>query len=156
MKAIHSMIAALGPAFVCPAPADAGQFDPEVIIYRFPGVKDDGGANLVGVATVINCTNFSGATEVIRYVVRDDESAIRFNSTALVIHLTTVAAVTHTNAAYTGGNMSTGFINTGTIAIAATSINIICTAMVLDAANSKPTGVALRGIRFSPIPGSQE
>ena len=39
---------------------------------------------------------------------------------------------------------------------AATSINVICTAMTVDAANAKPTGVALRGIRFNPVPGSQE
>jgi hypothetical protein len=41
-SAIHSMIAALGLAFVLPAPADAAQTDPEVIIYRFPGVLDNG------------------------------------------------------------------------------------------------------------------
>ena len=59
MKAIHSMVAALGLAFVLPAPADAAQTDPEVIIYRFPGVRDDGGAASTGVATV-----FSARTSV--------------------------------------------------------------------------------------------
>ena len=49
-----------------------------------------------------------------------------------------------------------GASHQGTTAIAATSINIICTAMTVDAANPKPTGLALRGIRFAPVPGSQE
>jgi len=44
MKAIHWTIAATALAFVLPAPASAAQSDPEVIIYRFPGVRDDGGA----------------------------------------------------------------------------------------------------------------
>jgi len=44
----------------------------------------------------------------------------------------------------------------GTTAIAATSINIICTAATVDASAHTPIGVALRGIRFNPVPGSQE
>jgi 23S rRNA G2445 N2-methylase RlmL len=44
----------------------------------------------------------------------------------------------------------------GTTAIAATSINIICTAETIDASTAVPIGVARRGIRFSPVPGSQE
>jgi hypothetical protein len=44
MKAIHSMIAAVGLAFVLPTVAGAAAGDPEVIIYRFPGVRDNGGA----------------------------------------------------------------------------------------------------------------
>jgi hypothetical protein len=44
----------------------------------------------------------------------------------------------------------------GTTAIAATSINIICTAETIDASTAVPIGVARREIRFSPVPGSQE
>jgi hypothetical protein len=51
MKNIQSMIAALALAFALPAPADAAQTDPEIIIYRFPGVRDDGGGPFAGVAT---------------------------------------------------------------------------------------------------------
>src|SRR5262245_46563954 len=60
MKAIHSMVAALGLAVVLPAPTNAATADPEVIIYRFPGVLDDGSAGQTGVATSFHCTNFSG------------------------------------------------------------------------------------------------
>jgi hypothetical protein len=52
--------------------------------------------------------------------------------------------------------MSTSVITHGTTAIAATSTNIICTAMTIDASTIVPVGVALRGIRFSRVPGSQE
>ena len=53
------------------APASAVFTDPEVIIYRFPGVKDDGGPNFTGVATVFHCTNFSGTQETMRFVTRN-------------------------------------------------------------------------------------
>ena len=46
--AVVSAALAIGMA----APAMAAQTDPEIIIYRFPGVRDDGGAANVGVATV--------------------------------------------------------------------------------------------------------
>jgi hypothetical protein len=42
---MKSIITALGLAFVLAVPANAATADPEVIIYRFPGVKDDGGAS---------------------------------------------------------------------------------------------------------------
>ena len=157
MKAIHSMIAALALAFVLPAPADAATTDPEVIIYRFPGVRDDGGASGVGIATVFHCTNFSGATETLRFVTRQFSGALLQNNTATINHLATKTAVTHAVFAYAEDPiLATGEVIQGTTAIAATSINIICTAMTIDAANLKPDGVALRGIRFSPVPGSQE
>src|SRR5215813_11419101 len=44
MKTIHWIIAVAGIALGLPTQAEAAQIDPEVIIYRFPGVQDDGGA----------------------------------------------------------------------------------------------------------------
>jgi hypothetical protein len=73
------------------------------------------------------------------------------------VRISTATAVTHFTRAYpASGNMSTSVITHGTTAIAATSTNIICTAMTIDASTIVPVGVALRGIRFSPVPGSQE
>ena len=157
MKTVHSMIAAVGLASILAAPAEAAQTDPEVIIYRFPGVRDDGGGPNVGVATVFHCTNFSGAAETLRFVTRDFDSGIKSNGTFTLLHLRTTSVVTHNVAAYgTDLLLATNVVNGGTTAIAATSTNIVCTAMTIDAANPKPTGVSLRGIRFSPVPGSQE
>jgi hypothetical protein len=53
-------------------------------------------------------------------------------------------------------NLGTGQVTQGTAAIAATSTNIICTAVTIGAADFPPPGFALRGIRFNPVPGSQE
>jgi hypothetical protein len=155
MKAI--LIAALGLAVVLPVQASASVLDPEVIIYRFPGVKDDGGATGVGVATVFHCTNFSGGQEGIRFVTRGISGALLTNLDTRISHLETLTASTHrVNAYHLTGTLDTGSVSQGTTAIAATSINIICTAETIDASAATPIGVARRGIRFSPVPGSQE
>ena len=158
MKKIQSLLVSAALAIGTAAPASAATSDPEIIIYRFPGVLDNGGAVNAGVATSIHCTNFSGATETVRFVTRGLDGNLRTNVTFNVVHLTTLTVSTHAAVAYEDSQslLNTGVVRQGTIAVAATSINIICTAMTIDASTVVPIGVALRGIRFSPVPGSQE
>jgi hypothetical protein len=157
MKAIHWIIAAAALSFVQPTSASAAVGDPEVIIYRFPGVLDNGGASATGVVTAFHCTNFSGVTETIRFVTRSNVGTLLQNSTTTIAHLATRTANAHFPNSYsTDLNLATGVVVQGTTAIAATSINIICTAMTIDGSTTVPVGVALRGIRFNPVPGSQE
>jgi hypothetical protein len=90
-------------------------------------------------------------------VTRSGSGGLLTNQSFSINHLETITAATHLTNAY--GNqlpLSTGAVVQGTTAIAATSINIICTAETIDASTAAPVGVARRGIRFSPIPGSQE
>ena len=151
MKAIHWIIAVAALAFV--QPAQAGINDPEVIIYRFPGVREG-----QGIATVFFCTNFSGVTENIRFVTRFSNGTLSQNQVFPVAHLATLAVATHDTNAYLIEQLLTIMASAlqGTTAIAATSINIICTAETIDASTAVPIGVARRGIRFAPVPGSQE
>src|SRR5262245_28537312 len=151
------IIAAAALAFIQPTTASAVTTDPEVMIYRYPGMRDDGGAIGAGVATVFHCTNFSGVTETIRFVTRNHVGTILQNNSLSIVHLGTITAVTHVVSSYSHDtSLATGLVNQGTTAIAATSINIICTAETIDASTAAPVGVARRGIRFSPVPGSQE
>src|SRR5262249_57648649 len=62
MKAIHWIVAAAAVAYSLPAPATAATSDPEVIIYRFPGVYDDGGPTNHGGAPVFHFTHFPATT----------------------------------------------------------------------------------------------
>ena len=156
MKAILWMVVSAAVAMGMAAPASAGVNDPEVLIYRFAGVRDDGSPNFAGVATVFNCTNFSGASDNIRRVTRRTDG-ILLTTVFNMDHLATLTVATHaTNAYVEVAALDTGSVSQGTTAVAATSTNIVCTAMTIDAATAAPTGVALRGIRFSPVPGSQE
>src|SRR5262249_51561164 len=150
--------AAAALAFVLSASADAAQTDPEVIIYRFPGVFDDAGLDNLGISTVFHCTNFSGVTENVRFVTRGVSGTLQANFVVDILHLHTRTVSTHLTVAYfNDSDMGTGGVTQGTTAIAATSINVVCTAMTIDAANAKPAfAVSLRGIRFNPAPGSQE
>jgi hypothetical protein len=156
MTKIQALVVSAVLAIGMAAPAVAGVNDPEVIIYRFPGVTDSGGGINTGIATVFHCTNFSGAPENIRFVTRDFSGNLANNSSFSIVHLQSVTVSTHNTNAYIETPLSTGPITQGTTAIAATSINIICTAETIDASNVVPTGIARRGIRFSPVPGSQE
>ena len=157
MKTCRLMVAAIGIAFGLTAPVSAASSDPENVIYRFPGVRDNDGAPNSGIATAFFCTNFSGATELIRFVTRNHDGTLLTNVVSFAAHLVTVTASTHVTTAYTEDHsLQTGLVNQGTTAIAATSVNIVCTAMTIDAAAAAPVGVALRGIRFNPAPGSQE
>jgi hypothetical protein len=174
MKAARWIILAAAIAFVLPAQAQDRPSGPtladqepgaardaggtELILYRFPGVRDNGGGSNAGVATVFHCTNFSGATETIRIVIRDSDTAVLANTAFNIFHLNTRTASTHSTSLYLDDFvLSPGsVIAQGTAAIAATSTSIICTAMTIDAASASPVGIALRGIRFNPAPGSQE
>src|SRR5262245_21681982 len=157
MTTIQKLILSTALALGIAASALAGVNDPEVIIYRFTGVRDDGSGTNLGVATVFHCTNFSGVTENIRLVTRNNNTALESNVLIQIGHLATKTAATHFTAAYgEDQDLATGALNQGSTAIAATSINIICTAETIDASSAVPIGVARRGIRFSPVPGSQE
>src|SRR5215472_10349251 len=93
MKVLGWMVAAAGMAFALPAQAAVG--DPELTLYRFPGVTDDGGSSSSGVATAVHCTNFSGVPETLRFVVRNFDSTLIANQPALNGHHGTVTVTTH-------------------------------------------------------------
>jgi len=156
MKASHWIIAAAALAFV--QPAQAGINDPEVIIYRISGVADSGGAPQTGLATAFHCTNFSGVLENTRVVVRNAAGALLANTPLAVAHLHTVTWTTRDTALFSEDAVMVATpIQQGTAAIAATSVNVLCTAMLLDASKSfEPQGIKLHMLRFNPIPGTQE
>jgi hypothetical protein len=154
MKSVHSMIAtlALALALILPAAANASQADPEVIIYRASGASDNGG----NTATSITCTPFSGANESIRVVVRDGTGSIKANVLAGVSHLATAVFSTSDTLLFGDVNLTTGTFGQDTIAIAATSTSVTCTAMLIQPNNTAPVGVHLHLIRFSPLAGTAE
>jgi hypothetical protein len=161
MKMIRSLIVLAALAIGMAAPASAqggvGGSAPEFILYRFPGVVDNGGTTNAGVATSFHCTNFSGVSENVRVAVRSEIGTLVANAELPVPHLQTRTWSTHGTSLYFDDViLATGKLTQGTAAIAATSINVICTAVTLDAASPIPNGFALRGIRFNPAPGSQE
>lgn len=47
-------------------------------------------------------------------------------------------------------------INGGYLTISATTSNLICTAMVVDAASIPPQGISLHLVRYNPATGTEE
>jgi hypothetical protein len=151
MTKIQALVVSAALAIGMAAPAVAGVNDPEILIYRFPGVRDSGNAG-----TVFFCTNFSGVDETIRFVTRTNFGTLASNVPKSISHLGTVTVSTHLVAGYLSESLATQGIQQGTTAIAATSVNVVCTAVTIDPVDQKLVGLSLRGIRFSPVPGSQE
>ena len=152
MTSVRYMVAAAALAFTMPV--HAGVNDPEVVIYRASGVADNapGGAT----ATSFSCTNFSGVPENIRVVVRKADATVAANQVNPVSHLNTIIYSTSDVTIFTDVNLATGAFGGGTVAIAATSINVTCTGMLLQFNTQAPEGIQLHMTRFNPITGTQE
>src|SRR5262249_34863067 len=133
-------------------PAQAGVDDPEVIIYRVSGVADDNSV----LATSFHCTNFSGVPETIRIVLRHlDGTIVRNHFQTPIPHLNTTILSTHHATIYSDISLNTGTFQ-GTAAIAATSVNVTCSAMQVQTNSLPPVGIALHVTRFNGIPSTQE
>ena len=158
-----ALAASIGPASAqekieggAPTVAPSLTTDPLVQVYRFSGVRDDGGAANAGTATTFHCTNFSGATESFRVQVRQYNGTVVGDNTRNLAHNETVTTSTHGTVAYFEDvALNTGLVFQGSARIWATSPSIVCTASTIDAAAAAPHGVDLHGIRFNPIPGTE-
>ena len=158
MKTIQSIISVAAIAVGLSAPASAGLNDPEIIVYRFTGVRDDGGAQGVGIAAAFECTNFSGANENLRFVTRDAFAVLKSNVVQFIGHLGTVTMTTHNvNGITVTAGLGTGAVGMGSTAVAATSPNVLCGARTIDATGNNPfNSIPLPKIRFNSAPGSEE
>jgi len=167
MKPLHCIlaIASLAMAF----PIAAGQrapgatpyavpnavTDPLIPIYRGSGVRDDGGVDGTGIATAIHCTSFSGGTETVRLTIRNyDNTLLTQFSYNLPVQATRTASTHFTNVFDEDFTLATTAANQGYIAIHATSTNILCSAQVVDAASTSPSGWDLHLVRFNNMAGA--
>jgi hypothetical protein len=131
--------------------------DPLMQIYRFTGLRDNGGAVNVGVASAIHCMNFSVTTESLRIKVFQYTGAVAKDVTVNIPSNYTWTFLTHPSGAFgMDTNLATGLLDQGSARIWATSQQFICTASSFDAAAIVPYGLDLHGIRFNPLPGTEE
>lgn len=126
-------------------------------IYVISGVQDSGGAENAGVATTIHCTNWTVASQQIRFTVKNFNGATVATQTVGIGGGVTVTKSTHGSAITEDlPHFSPGVaINQGSVAIEATAAQVTCTAQVRDAASAVPAS-PLHSVRFNPWPNSQE
>jgi hypothetical protein len=154
MPALALLAQALAPLGLASAlPAQAATTDPEQIVYRIPGLINipSGGSGL-GFTSVIHCVNFSGDTETVRIVIRSADGTLIANQAFTLPHLQNMSVANATQFAYTTTFMPA--TAHGMATIAATSVSIVCSAVVLDVFTS--SGTALHMIRLNPAPGTLE
>jgi hypothetical protein len=151
--ALLGFIAAAPLAGAIPAHAQT----PNQLLYLYSGISDNGGSAHLGTASVIHCSNFSGADAAIQFVVFNRDGTLKANITALMENSGTITAGTHTTAVYfIDVPLFTGPISQGFAVVVGSSPYFVCTAEVVDAAALNPIGIARHGIRYTPIPGTQE
>jgi hypothetical protein len=131
--------------------------DPPKVLYFVPGVSDSGSAENTGWATVFHCSSFSPVTETISFVIRNFSGTILANHSRSLASLATQTISTHgTQFTEDLPFLTPGVaVNNGIGVIRATSVNVVCSAMIVTA-GEVPQGVALHMIRSNPMNGTQE
>jgi hypothetical protein len=171
MKSICWMLAAAAILSVLPAHAQdrasrskqstAGPpsiTSPIMLIYRVPGVSDDGSGDFVGNATSFHCTNLSDVAETLVIIVHKFDGTIASNLSFTVPSANTFTASTHNTSIFNEDSiMSSGtVINQGYAAIGASTTEFVCSAMIVDASASNPIGISLHMLRYNASTGTQE
>jgi hypothetical protein len=153
---MKTYLAALALAAALAQPASAITFSKLTTIYVGAGVRDNAGAADMGLATLFICSNVSGVTTSIRFVVLDSVGTLVASSTFSAAHGETITAATHLTAAFFESNLSTGFVGQGVINIESLQSGVFCTAAVIDADSAPEFSVPLHMVRINPHPGSVE
>jgi hypothetical protein len=131
---------------------------PQQIIYRVSGVRDDGQGPQLGVATSFHCTNWSNLPEKLAISVYNFNGTLARARSFIVNSHHTFTVSTHETKIFSEDVfLSPGVdIDQGYAQILSTTTNIYCSAMIVDAASSSPTGIELHLVRFNPYPGSTQ
>ncbi len=131
--------------------------DPQILIYRVSGVLDNGSPDL-GVATTFACSSISSQMEIVRIRLFNYDGVLMGDRTLNISPKRTVSISTHSTMMISEDSVvSPGTaINRGMAGIIATSKEIFCSAMIVDAVAAIPNGVALHMVRFNPAQGSVE
>jgi hypothetical protein len=126
--------------------------DPLKVLYRISGITDK-----AGVATSFHCSSFSSVNETVSLVIRNFNGTVLANTSFSVAPSQTRTASTRgTNLYAEDVLLNTGLVTQGLALIRATSIDIICSVVVVNATAALPQGIELHMVRSNPMAGTQE
>ena len=139
-------------------PASATTFPTLTTIYIGTGVYDDGGIVQDGSATVFQCTNVSGVSANVRFLVLSSAGVALGSATLTIPHGGTRTAGTHNTSFFAEDVLlHAGTVNlNGAINIESTESAVFCTGNITDALNDPDYSFALRLVRVNPHPGTVE
>ena len=136
-------------------PSPSTTFSTLTTIYVASGAWDTGGADEVGVATAVHCSNVSGQSAEVRVLVLNSEGGVKAANTQTVPHGRTNTFATHGTNFFSETLLGTGAFNQGVLNVESTQSGVFCSAMIVDAANPQ-NGVALHMVRVNGHPGTIE
>jgi len=148
------LIAVTAVAVTLAQPAAAITFPSLTTIYVGTGVVNFDAAPM---ETVFNCSNVSGVTASVRFLVLDKNAVVVGNATLTPGHGGTVAVGTSTllNSTFgTDQTLVTGTVNQGVINIESTQSGVFCNAIIVTPDAGE--GITLPLVRVNPHPGTVE
>ena len=156
---MRKYLAAFALAAMLVQPASAITFPSLTTIYVVTGVTDSGSAANTGLATALVCSNVSGVTTQIRFLVLNEigsvlQSVIVFS----VPHGATIQVSTHGVALFDNETsiIPGTLLNSGVVNIESLQSAVFCTAHILDASSEVPNGIDPHIVRVNPHPGAVE
>ena len=155
---MKQLFAAVALAATLAQPATAITFPSLTTIYVGTGVHDDGSGAGAGSATVFQCTNVSGVSANVRFLVLSSAGVALGSSTLTIPHGATRAAGTHDAFFFAEDvllHAGTANLNGG-INIESTESGVFCTGNITDALGTPDYSYALRLVRVNPHPGTVE
>jgi hypothetical protein len=145
-------------AFTLAQPASAITFPSLTTIYIGTGVYDGGEGVDTGTATYFSCTNVSGVSASVRFLVLSSTGNALGASTQFVPHGATTTAATH----FTGFFVESVVLQpgqqnlSGAINIESTQSAVFCSATITDADTAPNFSFDLRLVRVNPHLGTVE
>ena len=154
---MRTTLAAIASAVALAQPASAVTFPSLTTIYVGSGVRDDGGASMAGTATIFQCTNVSGVTTNVRFLILNTVGGVAASSTQELLHARSITVSTHNTVAYDENVFfGTGGPTQGAIIIESLQSGVFCNAKTIDASAIFPDGMILPLVRVNPHPGTVE
>ena len=149
-------LAAVAFAAALAQPAAAITFSKLTTIYIASGVFDDGGDDQAGFATSVHCSNVSGQTAQIRFLILGVDGGVEAAHTFTPVpHGQTVTASTH-ETWFQEGPLHTGAVAQGVVNVESTQSGVFCTAMIVEAVPGRLYGIPLHMVRVNSHPGAVE
>jgi hypothetical protein len=137
-----------------PSTAAAVTFPSLTTIYLGTGIRDNAADGDAGIATVFNCTNVSGVSVDVRFLILAFNGAIVASHLQRISHGDTDTVSTDNTAVFSDGSvLNTGSVNQGAVNIESTESAVFCTATMVDDARGL-TEIPL--VRVNPHPGTME
>jgi hypothetical protein len=126
------------------------------IIYIASGVTNNSVNLQDGTATSVHCSNWSGKVAKMRYEFYQPDGTMAKSVPATIANHAALTISTHPTVLFLETAPEMPLIRQGTLVVRSTETAVYCSAMVLDAATPRATGIALHMVRFEAQPGTVE